>query len=169
MPEVHSKAQQRRARMTPPADLAVQYAFLPLKDAHNGRRTAAFDTPARAIQDGDLRRTDLLGQVAPQPDRGLARLARRMQRKLDAPPRCGCLRHGDRLLAYNEAGPRRVPASQDRARTETVISRKSLRNFSAIYSCPGCASSSNGTAKARLLWCVSSLDAMSVTGPLSGS
>jgi len=38
------------------------------------------------MQHGDLPSADLLGQVAPQPDRALARFGGRVQRELDAPP-----------------------------------------------------------------------------------
>src|SRR3954468_16411505 len=84
------KAQQRRTRVAKTGHLAVQHAFQPSEHT--------LDAPARAIQLSDPPSTDLLGQVAPYPDRGLAVLSGRIQHDLDAPPRGWLVLDRDHLL-----------------------------------------------------------------------
>ena len=130
------------------ADLALQHRLQSLEHA--------LDTPARAIQLCDPCRTDLLGQVAPQPDHALARFGRRIQRELDAPPPRA--RDLDRLfahlarpgaaasmpiplpgqpgmagvLAHDEAGVRLVPALHDHARAEVAVGDPQLPRLRAV-------------------------------------
>src|SRR4029453_7040183 len=86
------EAEEGRARMTEAAELAVQRRLEPLEHA--------LDAPAPAVELGDLSRVDPLGQVAPQPDHALARLGRRVQGELDAPPGFGRPGQLDPLLAH---------------------------------------------------------------------
>ena len=74
--------------------LAVQHAFQPPEHGLNA--------PARAIQLSDLPGADLCGQVAPQPDHGLAAFGGRIQCELDAPP--GRLAFGPGRLLADLAG-----------------------------------------------------------------
>ena len=86
----HSEPQQRRARMAQAADFTLQHRLEPLKHT--------LDSPALAIELGDLGGADLARQIAPQSDRGLARLGGRVQAQLDAPPGRLALVYGDLLL-----------------------------------------------------------------------
>jgi site-specific DNA recombinase len=144
------------------ADVEIRYALPTSPDSEQVRfchlRKDYFDAPAPAVELGDLSRVDPLGQVAPQPDHALARLGRRVQGELDAPPGFGrpgqldpLLAHRTSLaaaagapgslcrqlrmaamLAHQEAGLRRLPAQQDRSRAELPISDPQLPRPSAV-------------------------------------
>jgi len=72
------KPKQRGPWVAEAAQLAAQHGFQPPEQA--------FDPPPRAVGFGDPPCVDRLGQVAPQPGRGLAVLGGLIQRKLGAPP-----------------------------------------------------------------------------------
>src|SRR4051794_26135400 len=144
------EAEQGRAWMTEAAELAVQRRFEPLEHA--------LHAPPSAVELGDLSRVDPLRQVAPQPDHALARLGRRVQSELDAPP--GFERPGQldpllahrtglaaaagapgslyrqlrvaAMLAHQEAGLRGLPAQQNRSRAELPIGNPQLLRLSAV-------------------------------------
>ncbi len=97
------KAEQRYAGMAEAAQLAVQHAFQAPEHA--------LDLPARAVEFGDALCADRLGQVAPQPQGGVAILGRLVQRKLDASPRYLLMLCRDHLLAHQPGldPPARAP------------------------------------------------------------
>jgi len=74
----HGKAQQCRARVAQGRDLAVEHRFESPEHA--------FNAPAAPVKTGNLFSLDGLGQVAPQPQRGLARLAGLIELEFNAPP-----------------------------------------------------------------------------------
>lgn len=146
----HRKAQQRRAGVAQATDLAVEHRLRPLKHALN--------VPAHAIQHGDLPSAHSLGQVAPQPDRNLARFCRRIERELNAPPQLlqprilNCL-YGrpttlgtaapaqfplpnrpemPGVLVHDETGPCLVPGPHNQVRAEVTLSSPQLPQLRAV-------------------------------------
>src|SRR4051812_47940960 len=144
------------------ADVEIRYALPTSPGSEQVRfghlRKDYFHAPTPAVQLRNLPRRDPLGQVAPQPDHALTCLGRRVQGELDAPPwlarpgqldpllthRSGvgaaavapgsfCRHLGvATMLADEEAGLRRLPAQQDRARAELPIRHPKLPRLRAV-------------------------------------
>ena len=144
------------------ADVEIRYALPTSPGSEQVRfghlRKDYFHAPTPAIQLRNLPRRDPLGQVAPQPDHALTCLGRRVQGELDASPWLARPGQLDPLLAHHagvgaaaaaprtfcrhlgvatmfadeEAGLRRLPAQQDRARAELPIRHPELPRLRAV-------------------------------------
>src|ERR1700756_4834791 len=88
----NGKAQQRGTWMTQGADLAVQDRLESLEHA--------FDTPALAIESGDLVCAHRGRQIAPEPDHRVAGLGGLVQLQFDAPPALQPRLQVNALLTY---------------------------------------------------------------------